>query len=109
MCCFRADCCDQAGRSEAYVHTIGCGAGTGLYLDIGKSALIAVQDLRSSYLVSPYFDTHGENDPNLDRGFPLFVDADTYGHLRDTLLLHTLDDDMFHPDLPARMLPGWWR
>lgn len=65
--------------------------------------IIALNGPRSSVVQSPYLDIHGDEDPELRRGRPLFLQKNIYSHLArlwsmqldfDSVLLHASRCDL---------------
>jgi hypothetical protein len=75
--CAGTDCCrrtsDNVGACTA--HAIACGYGVGLFFLMRSSSVLLVFGPRSSYFGSPYLDMFGEEDINLRRGRPLYLNS----------------------------------
>eukprot|EP01060_Flectonema_neradi_P000368 TRINITY_DN10249_c0_g1_i1.p1 TRINITY_DN10249_c0_g1~~TRINITY_DN10249_c0_g1_i1.p1 ORF type:complete len:1616 (+),score=345.27 TRINITY_DN10249_c0_g1_i1:76-4923(+) len=54
-------------------HALTCGAGQSVYMLLGESRLVAIDGKRIADIPPLYVDVHGEDDPHLDRGKPLFL------------------------------------
>ena len=100
VCCAGACCAlSHGGRRECSTHAAACGAGTAFYLLVRTTKLLLLRGSRRCLYPSPYLDAHGEEDPHLRRGRPLFLNAERYAHVRrlwatagadaDTHCLHT--------------------
>ena len=100
VCCAGACCAlSHGGRRECSTHAAACGAGTAFYLLVRTTKLLLLRGSRRCLYPSPYLDAHGEEDLNLRRGRPLFLNAERYAHVRrlwatagadaDTHCLHT--------------------
>merc|ERR1711935_588208 len=85
--CAQSTCCQvmdhsgtAANRSRMRVfgacsiHSAKCGAGKGLFLLPKTCTLVLLDHDRGCLYKAPYVDSHGERDPGLSRGQPLFLD-----------------------------------
>ena len=73
---------DTPRRAECLIaHARRCGAGVGLYILAGNSAVVLVRERRVMLRGSPYRDAHGETDLGLVRGKPLSLDRTEYAAL----------------------------
>ncbi|XP_071802919.1 E3 ubiquitin-protein ligase ubr3-like isoform X2 [Asterias amurensis] len=59
-------------------HSLECGSGTVVYLDINSSTVIIIRGKRLCYWASVYLDRHGEEDRELKRGKPLILCQQRY-------------------------------
>ena len=87
-------CCsspDQVG--ECTQHAFSCGGGTGVFLLLKQSSLLLVRGSRASVFLSPYLDSHGEEDIGLQRGRPLFLNTQRFEALEALWMLHGFDTD----------------
>ncbi|GLE03517.1 hypothetical protein PINS_up012419 [Pythium insidiosum] len=75
--CAGTDCCRRAsdGMGACTAHAIACGHGVGLFFLMRSSSVLLVFGPRSSYFGSPYLDMFGEEDINLRRGRPLYLNG----------------------------------
>lgn len=55
------------------MHSLKCGAGKGLFIAVKSCHLVLLNHERGSRRPAPYADVHGEGDPGLKRGCPLFL------------------------------------
>lgn len=62
--------------------------GTALYHTLGQVSLI--HDIKHSIIDAPYVDSHGEPDPLLRRGRPLFLQEKRAAELRSNWLQHKI-------------------
>ena len=59
---------------------------------------------------SPYLDVHGEDDVELDRGSPMYLEGEIYGFMEEALLGHQFDNiimqsgDAYRKAQSSRML-----
>lgn len=67
--------------------------GNGVFLLIPFSTILVLRDSRKSVLPSPYFDQFGEEDRNLKRGVPLYLDEKRYQEHARTYLMNSWDQD----------------
>ncbi|TMW59322.1 hypothetical protein Poli38472_004391 [Pythium oligandrum] len=75
--CAGTDCCRRSsdGMGACTAHAISCGYGVGLFFLMRSSSVLLVFGPRSSYFGSPYLDMFGEEDINLRRGRPLYLNG----------------------------------
>ncbi|DBA01977.1 TPA: hypothetical protein N0F65_006710 [Lagenidium giganteum] len=75
--CAGTDCCRRPsdGVGSCTLHAIACGHGVGMFFLMRSSSVLLVFGPRSSYFGSPYLDMFGEEDINLRRGRPLFLNS----------------------------------
>lgn len=91
-------CCNSTNASPCGVNRISshakdCGAGIGVFLVLNITSVQVIREDRSSNWGSPYLDAHGEEDENLDRGKPLFLNMERYSTLERLWLTHGFDQD----------------
>ena len=55
-----------------------CGAKTGIFLLVKQTVLLVISGSHACIYQSPYLDEHGEEDPSLKRGKPLFLSRERY-------------------------------
>ncbi|CAH8269786.1 unnamed protein product [Arabidopsis lyrata] len=72
-------------------HAITCGAGTGVYLLIRRTTILLQRFARQSPWPSPYLDTFGEEDIDMTRGKPLYLNEERYATLTYMVGSHGLD------------------
>ena len=59
-------------------HARKTGSGTGIFFLPQKCTVLLVHNKKSAYWASLYVDENGEEDPNLHRGRPLFLNEERY-------------------------------
>eukprot|EP00850_Spirogloea_muscicola_P019997 SM000205S06204 [mRNA] locus=s205:3198:12812:+ [translate_table: standard] len=84
-------CCSRDGRGECQQHAQSCGGGMCVFLLIRSTSVVLLRGQRSSIWPSPYLDAHGEEDENLRRGKPLYLNAERYEALTAMVASHGLD------------------
>ena len=70
----------------------GCGAGYGMFLLVqySQTVLLSRHKGEGCLWLSPYLDSHREEDVGLTRGRPLYLDAHRYQQLKLLWLEHKL-------------------
>ncbi|CDY48099.1 BnaC02g03560D [Brassica napus] len=81
-------CCRESG---CQTHAVTCGAGTGVYLLIRRTTILLQRFARQSPWPSPYLDTFGEEDIEMARGKPLYLNEERYAALTYMVGSHGLD------------------
>ncbi|VVB12938.1 unnamed protein product [Arabis nemorensis] len=81
-------CC---GESGCQTHAVTCGAGTGVYLLIRRTTILLQRFARQSPWPSPYLDTFGEEDIDMSRGKPLYLNEERYAALTYMVGSHGLE------------------
>ncbi|EOA19777.1 hypothetical protein CARUB_v10000023mg [Capsella rubella] len=81
-------CCRESG---CQTHAITCGAGTSVYLLIRRTTILLQRFARQSPWPSPYLDTFGEEDIDMARGKPLYLNEERYAALTYMVGSHGLD------------------
>ncbi|CAH2074477.1 unnamed protein product, partial [Thlaspi arvense] len=81
-------CCRESG---CQTHAVTCGAGTGVYLLIRRTTILLQRFARQSPWPSPYLDTFGEEDTDMTRGKPLYLNEERYAALTYMVASHGLD------------------
>ncbi|KAJ4911538.1 E3 ubiquitin-protein ligase PRT6 [Raphanus sativus] len=81
-------CCRESG---CQTHAVTCGAGTGVYLLIRRTTILLQRFARQSPWPSPYLDTFGEEDIDMLRGKPLYLNEERYAALTYMVGSHGLD------------------
>ncbi|XP_065665179.1 E3 ubiquitin-protein ligase UBR3 isoform X4 [Hydra vulgaris] len=95
--CFRSSCCIYKETVyECVQHSSDCGYGTGLFLVISSSLTLIIRDERICPWGSVYLDSFGEEDKDLKRGKPLFLNKERYAKLESEWRMHTLDKSNKH-------------
>ena len=77
-CCAESCCCDSRTRGECTQHSLVCGARTGIFLLLRQTSILILSGSHACIYSSPYLDMHGEEDPSLKRGKPLYLDKNRY-------------------------------
>ncbi|KAJ4782433.1 E3 ubiquitin-protein ligase UBR3 [Rhynchospora pubera] len=71
--------CCRAGNCQN--HALECGAGIGVFLLVKETRILLQRSARSAFWPSLYLDAFGEEDRNIKRGRPLFLNKDRYAAL----------------------------
>ncbi|KAJ4704674.1 E3 ubiquitin-protein ligase PRT6-like [Melia azedarach] len=71
-------CCRESGCQS---HAMVCGAGTGVFLLIRRTTILLQRSARQSPWPSPYLDVYGEEDIEMNRGKPLYLNEERYAAL----------------------------
>ncbi|XP_059296404.1 E3 ubiquitin-protein ligase PRT6-like isoform X1 [Lycium ferocissimum] len=86
--CSNWKCCRGSG---CQTHAMVCGAGTGVFLLIRKTTVLLQRSARQAQWPSPYLDTFGEEDTDMLRGKPLYLNEERYAALTHMVASHGLD------------------
>ncbi|KAI3950096.1 hypothetical protein MKW98_008541 [Papaver atlanticum] len=81
-------CCRESGCQS---HAMACGAGIGVYLLIRRTTILLQRSARQAPWPSPYLDAFGEEDIEMHRGKPLFLNEERYATLTNMVASHGLD------------------
>ncbi|XP_010543302.1 PREDICTED: E3 ubiquitin-protein ligase PRT6 [Tarenaya hassleriana] len=81
-------CCRESG---CQTHAMSCGAGTGVFLLIRRTTILLQRSARQSPWPSPYLDAFGEEDLDMRRGKPLYLNEERYAALTYMVASHGLD------------------
>ncbi|CAN1275297.1 E3 ubiquitin-protein ligase PRT6 [Linum perenne] len=81
-------CCSESG---CQTHAKTCGAGTGVFLLIKKTTILLQRCARQAPWPSPYLDAFGEEDIEMNRGKPLYLNEERYASLCHMVASHGLD------------------
>ncbi|KAH7866689.1 hypothetical protein Vadar_023643 [Vaccinium darrowii] len=81
-------CCRESG---CQTHAMACGAGTGAFLLIKKTVILLQRAARQATWPSPYLDAFGEEDTEMHRGKPLYLNEERYAALNHMVASHGLD------------------
>ncbi|POM70587.1 Hypothetical protein PHPALM_12948 [Phytophthora palmivora] len=94
--CAGTECCRRRndGMGACTHHAITCGAGVGLFFLMRSSSVLLVFGPRSSYFGSPYLDMFGEEDINVRRGRPLYLNAKRVKALQALYANHQLANEV---------------
>ncbi|KAI7749986.1 hypothetical protein M8C21_021204 [Ambrosia artemisiifolia] len=67
---------------------MSCGAGTGVFLLIRKTIILLQRSAGHAFWPSPYLDAFGEEDINIERGKPLYLNEERYAALSHMVTSH---------------------
>ncbi|KAJ7950320.1 E3 ubiquitin-protein ligase PRT6 [Quillaja saponaria] len=81
-------CCRESG---CQTHATACGAGKGIFLLIRRTTILLQRSARQAPWPSPYLDAFGEEDLELRRGKPLYLNEERYAALTYMVASHGLD------------------
>ncbi|XP_023771470.2 E3 ubiquitin-protein ligase PRT6 [Lactuca sativa] len=81
-------CCRN---NKCQTHAMSCGAGTGVFLLIRKTTILLQRSARQARWPSPYLDAFGEEDVEMHRGKPLYLNEERYAALSHMVASHGLD------------------
>lgn len=81
-------CCRKSGCQS---HAFACGAGIGVFLLIKRTMILFQRSARQALWPSPYLDAFGEEDIDLHRGKPLYLNEERYAALTYMVASHGLD------------------
>lgn len=70
---------------------MACGAGTGVFLLIKRTTILLQRCARQAPWPSPYLDAFGEEDIQIQRGKPLYLNEERYAALAYMVASHGLD------------------
>ncbi|RHY29783.1 hypothetical protein DYB32_004862 [Aphanomyces invadans] len=95
LCCGESCCAYSHVRGnppmgECTRHAFECGGGLGAVLMLQQCRVLLVAGSMVAYFPSPYVDSHGEEDPGLQRGRPLKLDTNRYNMLQSLWRSHRL-------------------
>ncbi|XP_033303152.1 E3 ubiquitin-protein ligase Ubr3 isoform X1 [Bombus bifarius] len=76
---------------EVVQHSIDCGGGTGIYLVVTSTYIVVIRGQRVCLWGSLYLDDFEEEDRDLKRGKPLYLNQDRYQLLEQQWLAHRFD------------------
>merc|ERR1711976_427798 len=100
MVCMRENCCrkniignqvNKDAACETVRHSIECGGGTGIFLSVNSSTIIVVRGKRACVWGSVFLDFFGEEDKELKRGQPLYLNEKRYQLLEHQWVSHKFD------------------
>ncbi|KAF0687180.1 Aste57867_21036 [Aphanomyces stellatus] len=89
-CCSYTHVKNNPSMGECTRHAFECGGGLGLVLMLQQCRVVLVAGSMTAYFPSPYVDSHGEEDPGLQRGRPLKLDTNRYQLLESLWRSHRL-------------------
>ncbi|KAI3447694.1 hypothetical protein Pfo_004359 [Paulownia fortunei] len=78
-------------ESGCQTHAMACGAGIGVFLLIRRTTILLQRSARQAPWPSPYLDAFGEEDVEMHRGKPLFLNEERYAALTHMVASHGLD------------------
>ncbi|KAK9479772.1 hypothetical protein V1514DRAFT_327359 [Lipomyces japonicus] len=82
LVCCQNYCCGGGGEvGECNAHMKSCAGYIGIFLLIKKCSVLFLRKGSGVFTLAPYLDVHGEVDPNLKRGRPLYLNQRRYDHL----------------------------
>ncbi|XP_074307794.1 E3 ubiquitin-protein ligase PRT6 [Silene latifolia] len=81
-------CCRDSG---CQAHSLACGAGTGVFLLVRKTTILLQRNARQAPWPSLYLDAFGEEDIDMQRGKPLFLNEERYAALTYMVASHGID------------------
>ncbi|XP_017759565.1 PREDICTED: E3 ubiquitin-protein ligase UBR3 isoform X2 [Eufriesea mexicana] len=81
----------QWNVSEVVQHSFDCGGGTGIYLVVTSTYIVVIRGQRVCLWGSLYLDDFQEEDRDLKRGRPLYLNQDRYQLLEQQWLAHRFD------------------
>ncbi|XP_020524000.1 E3 ubiquitin-protein ligase PRT6 isoform X2 [Amborella trichopoda] len=84
----RRSCCRLC---DCQSHATACGAGIGVFLLIRKTTILLQRSARQAPWPSPYLDAFGEEDIDMQRGKPLYLNEERYAALNHLVVSHGLD------------------
>lgn len=65
LVCMKQSCCKQRNVNESVVHSLECGAGTGIFLGVTSTYIIIIRGQRACLWGSPYLDAYAEEDRDI--------------------------------------------
>ncbi|MBA0576111.1 hypothetical protein Golob_025188, partial [Gossypium lobatum] len=84
----RKTCCSESGCTA---HVMTCGAGTGVFLLIRTTTILLQRCAQQAPWPSPYLDVFGEEDIEMHRGKPLYLNEERYAALSYMVASHGLN------------------
>lgn len=81
-------CCRECG---CQAHAMACGAGVGVFLMVRKTTILLQRAARQANWPSPYLDVYGEEDFDMYRGKPLYLNEERYASLTYMVASHGID------------------
>jgi E3 ubiquitin-protein ligase UBR3 len=91
LVCFKQGCCKQQNVCEAVAHAAECGAGTGVFLIVTSTYVILIRRHKACLWGSLYLDQYEEEDRDIKRGKPLYLNKARYQLLQYMWLAHRFD------------------
>ncbi|KAL8504680.1 hypothetical protein ACS0TY_016023 [Phlomoides rotata] len=81
-------CCRE---NTCQTHAAACGAGIGVFLLVRRTTILLQRSARQAPWPSPYLDVFGEEDVEMQRGKPLYLNQERYAALSHMVASHGLD------------------
>ncbi|KAI4356477.1 hypothetical protein L6164_000499 [Bauhinia variegata] len=89
LCCPNwKPCCRPSG---CQAHAKACGAGTAVFLLVKRTTILLQRSARQAPWPSPYLDEFGEEDFDMSRGKPLYLNEERYAALTYMFASHGMD------------------
>lgn len=89
--CYKTNYCCDMMREFNKKHVNSCGAGTFILININSTYVFVIRGKRCAPWASLYLDEHGEEDRDLRRGKPLYLNQQRYNLLKSSWCSHTFD------------------
>eukprot|EP00742_Colponemidia_sp_Colp-10_P008766 GILJ01009513.1.p1 GENE.GILJ01009513.1~~GILJ01009513.1.p1 ORF type:complete len:771 (-),score=135.35 GILJ01009513.1:61-2313(-) len=93
LVCACTSCCRDIEYGECTQHAEFCTGGMGIFLLTKICSVVLLRGERRTFWGSPYLDAHGEEDPQLRRGRPLFLSEPRYKELERLWVHQAMDHD----------------
>nr|XP_010920582.1 E3 ubiquitin-protein ligase PRT6 [Elaeis guineensis]XP_010920583.1 E3 ubiquitin-protein ligase PRT6 [Elaeis guineensis] len=81
-------CCRTMSKCQN--HAMDCGAGIGVFLLVRRTTILLQRFARQAFWPSPYLDAFGEEDLDVRRGKPLYLNEERYAALTFLVASHGL-------------------
>lgn len=88
LLCGGSTCCRMEDVGECTLHARVCGGGVGVFLLLQSAQTLLLRGEFAAYFPSPYVDEHGEQDVELRRGKPLYLQPARYAALQEMWARH---------------------
>ncbi|KAL0049205.1 hypothetical protein WJX82_008779 [Trebouxia sp. C0006] len=112
MCAGDPSCRHPAGQGLCRPHATACGGGTCAFLLLTVTKVLLMSASRACLSPSPYLDDHGEEDIDLTRGRPLYLNLQRWERLNEVWASGAFDFDSptFHAAFggTARRAAQFW-
>jgi len=76
------------------VHAYGCSGGTGIFFLVQKCTVLLIRDGKAACWSSLYLDEYGEEDENVRRGRPMFLNQNKYKALKIMYVQHRVAQEV---------------
>lgn len=93
MCAGDPTCRHPGGQGLCKPHATACGGGTCAFLLLTVTKVLLMSASRACLSPSPYLDDHGEEDINLTRGRPLYLNLQRWQRLNEVWAAGAFDFD----------------